>query len=413
MKDRPLLTIDDIIAAYAEKRRKQQQQKNGPGAKSGGASGGQRQDENAQSRDHYIVYRTGEPRPILANVLTALRQCPEWVGVFAQNLLTERIVLLKPLPSHSGQKPNNFEARDWTDADTTATLEWLQRFNMPGLALSNVHIAIEKVAIERAFDPLKDYFESLTWDGQPRIEDWLVRYCGAVITDQLNEDYLSAVGPAWLIAAVARGLQPGCQADNTLILVGRQGVGKSSAFRALGGDWFSDCLPHDLGQKDAAAHIIGKWIIEMGELATLTKSEAEDVKSYVSRRVEQYRPVYLRVERTYPNSPLVAATTTARLPSNFANAKLKKEPETMTHDSKALEGYPGLRTLVAWAIDDAEGKGQDTVAAVHALMRILLLYVFFRIEPRQLLHTLNQWAAEVEEKAIEGEMSAKRTGALQ
>jgi hypothetical protein len=62
--------------------------------------------------------------------------------------------------------------------------------------------------------------------------------------------YLRAVGSKWLISAVARAMRPGEKVDTVLILEGLQGLGKSSAFRALGVNWFSDTAI-DISNKDS------------------------------------------------------------------------------------------------------------------------------------------------------------------
>src|SRR5690606_16427791 len=107
----------------------------------------------------------------------------------------------------------------------------------------------EVVARERCFHPVRDYLDRLAWDGVARIDTWLATYLGAP-----DSDYGRAVGPRWLISAVARIYTPGCKADCAIVLEGPQGIGKSSALRALAGPWFSDRLS-ELGSKDAAIEL--------------------------------------------------------------------------------------------------------------------------------------------------------------
>jgi len=91
----------------------------------------------------------------------------------------------------------------------------------------------------------------------------------------------------WLISAVARALDPGCKADHVLILEGPQGVGKSTAVRTLCGDeYFGDTVPR-LDTKDASDYVRGKWIIELAELSSVSKSAVEQVKAYITRTEEE------------------------------------------------------------------------------------------------------------------------------
>ena len=121
--------------------------------------------------------------------------------------------------------------------------------------------------------------------------------------------YLSAVGQKFMISAVARALKPGCKVDTMLVLEGDQGTKKSSAVQILAGvAYFSDNLP-TMGTKDASDHIRGKWIIEVGELSAMQKSEIETTKAFISRQEEKFRPPYNRKEITYPRRCVFIGTT--------------------------------------------------------------------------------------------------------
>ena len=117
-----------------------------------------------------------------------------------------------------------------------------------------------------------------------------------------------------MISAVARALHPGCKADCALILHGPQGALKSTALRTLASDdWFFDGL-RDLGNKDAAQGLRGKWIIEFGELSAMRRSDIETVKAYMSRQEEKYRAAYTRVEVTEKRRCVFAGSTNSDKP---------------------------------------------------------------------------------------------------
>jgi predicted P-loop ATPase len=172
------------------------------------------------------------------------------------------------------------------------------------MATKPVHQAITLRAHERAFHPIRDYLGSLTWDGRPRLDAWLTTYLCVDPTP-----YTKVIGRMFLIAAVARVFRPGAKADYVIILEGVQGAGKSRACAALGGEWFSDCLPDVTRDKDAAQHLLGKWIIEISELSALSRAESEAMKSFISRQVERYRPPYGCEEVTEPRQCVFVGTT--------------------------------------------------------------------------------------------------------
>ena len=126
----------------------------------------------------------------------------------------------------------------------------------------------------------------MKWDGTPRLDNWLTRYLGV-----MDSIYVQAVGSRFLISAVARIFQPGCQVDHILILEGPQGILKSSALRTLGSPWFADRISK-VGTKDSALEVAGVWLIEMSELDALTRATNSAIKSFVTRRNDRFRPPY-------------------------------------------------------------------------------------------------------------------------
>ena len=154
-------------------------------------------------------------------------------------------------------------------------------------------------ALRREFHPVVDYLGGLVWDGVPRADSILLRYAGAADT-ALNR----ALGRRWLRSCVARVLEPGCKVDTVLILVGPQGAGKSSFFRAMmpKREWFSD-TPIDFSHKDAYAQMQGIWVYELAELGGMRARDAETIKAFLAAGVDRFRPPYARnvVELTRQN----------------------------------------------------------------------------------------------------------------
>jgi predicted P-loop ATPase len=66
--------------------------------------------------------------------------------------------------------------------------------------------ALKIICLDRVFDPVRDYLDSLRWDGVPRLSTWLIKYCGADDT-ALNR----AIGRKMLVAGVRRVAKPRLQ----------------------------------------------------------------------------------------------------------------------------------------------------------------------------------------------------------
>lgn len=193
--------------------------------------------------------------------------------------------------------------RPMNDSDIVRAREWLQ-----GLGLAPTkeesHAALIEAAQAHAYDPLVDYLNGLVWDTRPRLDTWLIDLFGVKDTS-----YARTVGPKWLISAAARAFDPGCKADYMLVLEGAQDLGKSSALRALAGpDWFTEFTADLRDHKRFVEQIMGKWIIEFAELASLGKSDMEMVKAIITMQVDRIRLSYARTPGNYPRRCVLAAT---------------------------------------------------------------------------------------------------------
>jgi predicted P-loop ATPase len=194
----------------------------------------------------------------------------------------------------------------WTDADDTALTVWLQERDIavtnPGKVADTTLLAAQ----EHAFHPVREYLQGLVWDGVPRLAVWLASYLSA----EGSAVYLAAIGRRFLVSAVARIMAPGCQADHVLVIEGAQGIGKTSAARALAvrPEWFAGNLP-DIHSKDAAIQLLGHWIIEISELKAIRNSQQEATKSFITETVDTFRPPYGRRTAQFPRQCVFIATT--------------------------------------------------------------------------------------------------------
>ncbi|MGI6546749.1 MAG: VapE domain-containing protein [Fastidiosipilaceae bacterium] len=195
----------------------------------------------------------------------------------------------------------------WNDSDNAALKVYLS--NKYGIySPTKTKDAILAVAAERSYHPIKEYLDHLPeWDGTLRVETLLIDYFNAT-----DNSYTRAVTRKMMVAAVARIVQPGTKFDSVLILNGPQGIGKSTFFAKLAGDWFSDSLTlTDMKDKAGPEKLQGYWILELGELAGMRKTDVEVVKSFISRSDDKYRASYGVNVESHPRQCIIVGSTNA------------------------------------------------------------------------------------------------------
>ena len=96
-------------------------------------------------------------------------------------------------------------------------------------AKSRIWEVLHIVGLKQTSNSLAVYLDTLTWDGTPRIDTWLLQALNVEDTP-LHRTFARR----WCISAIARAYEPGCKVDTVLLLVGNQGIGKSSAFKIEG-----------------------------------------------------------------------------------------------------------------------------------------------------------------------------------
>ncbi|MHC2848833.1 putative DNA primase/helicase [Corynebacterium mucifaciens] len=196
----------------------------------------------------------------------------------------------------------------WTDNDEARLKTEIARTYGGLYAPTKMNDALLSTASARAFHPVRDYFNNLLpWDGIERLDTLLVDTLGADDTP-----YVRAVTRKTFTAAHRRTFQPGCKFDHVLTLVGPQGVGKSTIFARMAGQWFSDSLTiTDMKDKTGAEKLLGNLVVELSELAGMRKAEAEPVKGFISRTEDKFRPAYGRVVQTFPRQCIIVGSTNA------------------------------------------------------------------------------------------------------
>lgn len=193
-----------------------------------------------------------------------------------------------------------------SDDDSILIKDWLAQKWRLEPSTDRIDEVLVRLSLKNAHHPVRKFLTALEWDGKPRLDTWLKDYLNA---HDAPDEYLKAIGSRFVIGMVARIFEPGVKFDTMLILEGKQGVGKSTAARILAGNkWFSDS-PLDLGDKDAVMNMLGIWVWEMGELATMSRADVRQLKEFVSSSVDKIRPPYGHRMVEHPRQSVFFGTT--------------------------------------------------------------------------------------------------------
>jgi predicted P-loop ATPase len=242
--------------------------------------------------------RKGHVLPSRENIRIILNNDSRIRGTFGWDEFAQRIAILKAPPWRQDDNRSVY----WGDADDSELRYLLE--TLYGIdSKQKIEDETLNAAMRHSFHDVRNYLHGLTWDGTPRMETIFIDYLGAEDTP-----YTRTVTRKMLIAAVGRVEHPGLKFDNMVVLEGPQGIGKSYIFKKLGRKWFSDSLTTVQG-KEAYEQLRGSWIIEMGELAALKKSEVEPIKQFISKQVDAYRVAYGRRISEFPRQCIFVGTT--------------------------------------------------------------------------------------------------------
>lgn len=199
------------------------------------------------------------------------------------------------------------DGQEVTDQDELDVQGWL----MSRAASSRVRVGPEVVhggvvlyAHRNPFDALHDFLRALpAWDQTPRLDSWLVDIarCDDVPSVRL-------FGRKWLIQAMARGTDPGIEADGVLVLEGPQGVGKNRLIKALFGDFHKSLACYDPGDIEAARIADSSWVVHDDEFGG-SRADVDRLKAFVSTTQDTYRPPYGRNLVTRARRAVIVAST--------------------------------------------------------------------------------------------------------
>ena len=272
-----------------------------------------------------------------------------------------------------GGLPWDRKATQWGNRDDANLRIYLdENYGISGK--DKIKDAKDAVLTRHRLHPIRDYLNSLTWDGTPRLDTVIIDYLGVEDTTLHR-----AMTRKHFVAAVARVMNPGCKYDYCLIVAGAEGIGKSTLFSVMGGEWFNDSLVTMEG-KSGMEQARGGWIIELSELGSIKRSDIEQVKAYISRQDDIYRPAYGTVTERHPRQCVFCGTT---------------------NETYFLKGCTGNRRFWVMAADADRRKHTDVKADLTAERDQLWAEAVERWKEGETLYLPTDLEAEARQKQAE------------
>lgn len=257
------------------------------------------EDYNDEWKAELEYTKSGKLLCNIANIILILENDPALAGHIVHDLFTG-------MDSAKDGLPWNKNANQWTDTDDANLRVWLEKhYDITGK--EKIADALTAVLTRHSYHPIRDYLNGLTWDGVPRLDRIIIDYMGAE-DSELNR----AMSRKHFVAAVARVFNPGCKYDYCLIMSGAEGIGKSTLLCVMGGKWFNDSIT-TLEGKEGMEQLRRAWVVELGELSSIKRSDVEQVKAHLSKQVDIYRAAYARRVLEHPRQCVFCGTTNEAL----------------------------------------------------------------------------------------------------
>lgn len=233
--------------------------------------------------------QNGSPFKDMANVHAVLSQHPYYKDSFKYNTFRSEI---------------EYNGRAIDDADLVKIQYFLQTaIGLSSVSKDAVYDAVSHYAHQNAYDEALEWLKLLKWDKKPRLFNWLSDATGVD-----EDDYHRGIGTQWFMGMIRRICEPGALFDYVLVFVGKQGIGKTSLFRIIGGQWYKS-YTGQIDNKDFYLALRGALILDLDEGAAMYKSEAIKIKAIITDTHDEYRAPYDRVMKKYPRRFVFSMST--------------------------------------------------------------------------------------------------------
>ena len=252
-------------------------------------------DELKEEPPRFKKAKNGVIKSGVRNIQLAL-QAPHFSGYqLGHDEFTDQIMFQR---HNGGWQP-------FTDELYTELRIALSALGFAEISSSNIREVVHLVARNNKFDSAKLWLNSLQWDGIHRVRMFAHNYFGTEDTA-----YTRAVSEYMWTAMAGRTIDPGCQVDMVPILVGAQGLRKSTAVAALvTSPEFCTEITFDDDEDKTTRKMRGVQVVEISELRGINTKDAESIKAFITRKHEKLIPKYKEYAVQFPRRSIFIGTT--------------------------------------------------------------------------------------------------------
>jgi predicted P-loop ATPase len=232
------------------------------------------------------------------------------------------------------------------------------------LSETHAHNAIHHFAFQDVRNAPREWMHSLKWDGVMRLPTWLSTVYGTP-----QDAYHEAIGRNWFVGMAARINRAGSKMDNMPVLIGKEGLYKSTSLEIIGGKLSStQTARHYYGNlaisaeklTDFLATLNGLIVGEVAELDSLMNKKVEQgrVKNLLSTPEDKYRAPYGRKPEPHRRTCVICATTNEWHFNNFEGEARRFWPFEVTRHAD-LEWLLANRDQLFAEAHERHKRGED------------------------------------------------------
>ena len=185
------------------------------------------------------------------------------------------------------------------------------------------------------------------------------------------------------LGVVTRTYHPGYKLDTIPILIGDQGLGKSTMLSLLLGhdphEWFTDNLTFKMTSKERTEQTRGRVIVEVAEMVGYRKADVEDWKRYASTRSDSDRLSYRRDGLPIPRRFILVATTNEinPVPNDPTGARRFPVIELKMHSNTA-DQRGTTKSNIEWMRAQFDNQVQDSGLSFRQAIWSAAIHVYHK-----------------------------------